>query len=224
MDPSELEAVSRAASEAGVVVAEAFMYRHHPQIAELRRLLADGTLGDLVALEARLHFELDRVEGATDIRLDPAMGGGSLRDLGCYPVDLFGLLTDAEPDEVSAVAVRDEDGGVDTRFAAVLRYGPVVATLDCSFDTAFRNTATVIGSKGTVLLADVFRADRHGGAASLVLETDGGRREIRCEGDQYAAEVAGFASRVAERRGDEQDWQLTAYTTRTVARLAAAAG
>lgn len=222
-DPADLAAVERAAADAGVVVAEAFMYRHHLQIAELRRLLTDGTLGDLVAIEARLHFDLDRREGANDIRLDPVLGGGSLLDIGCYPVDLFGLLTGAEPDEVNAVAVREHEGGVDTRFAGVLRYGAAVATFDCSFDTPFRNTATVIGTKGAATLSDVFRADRHGGTASLVLETEGGRQELTVKGDQYAAEVNAFAGWIRQGHRDEADWALTAATTATLARLARAA-
>lgn len=223
MDPAELEAVERVAEATGVVVAEAFMYRHHPQVAELRRLLSDGTIGDLVAVEARLHFSLDRALAADDIRLDPSLGGGSLRDLGCYPVDFFSLLTGSEPDDVSAAAVRDRDGGVDTRLAGVLRYGRVLATLDCSFDSPFRNTATVIGTRGAVTLADVFRADRHAGVATLTVETDGVRRELTCEGDQYAAEVTAFAAQVRSGHRDETQWLLTAYTTRTVARLASAA-
>ncbi|MCE0487394.1 Gfo/Idh/MocA family protein [Ornithinimicrobium sediminis] len=222
-DPADLAAVERATANAGVVVAEAFMYRHHPQVAELRRLLTDGTLGDLVAVEARLHFALDRREGADDIRLDLAQGGGSLLDVGCYPVDLFGLVTRAEPDEVHAVAVREREGDVDTRFAGALRYGTAVATFDCSFDAPFRNTATVIGTKGAVTLSDVFRADRHGGTASLVLETETGRQELAVEGDQYAAEVSAFAGWVRQGRRDEADWALTTATTATLARLAQAA-
>lgn len=224
MDPAELEAVDHEATSAGVVVAEAFMYRHHPQLTELRRLLADGALGDLVAMEARLHFSLDRVRGADDIRLDPSLGGGSLRDLGCYPVDLFGLLTGAEPDEVAATAVHEREGGVDTRLAGVLRYGAVLATLDCSFDSPFRNSATVIGTRGAVTLADVFRADRHDGVAAVTIETDDGRRDLTYEGDQYAAEVSAFAAQVGAGRRDDEHWELSKRTTRTVARLASAAG
>src|SRR5699024_8585522 len=81
LGPTELAAVEAAAAETGVVVAEAFMYRHHPQLATVRDLLDDGTLGDLVALHARLHFNLDRATGSTDIRLNPTLGGGSLLDL-----------------------------------------------------------------------------------------------------------------------------------------------
>ncbi len=223
LGPAELDAVEAAAAEAGVVVEEAFMYRHHPQLQVVRELLADGTLGDLVALEARLHFTLDRVEGAGDLRLDPALGGGSLLDVGCYPVDLFGLLTGAEPDGVAASAVRDEPGGVDTRFAGVLRYGDVLATFDASFDSLFRGTATIIGTRGSLTLADVFRADRTDGIGALVLETEEGTRELRPEGDQYAAQAAAFARLVRAGRRDEEHWRLTRYTTRTLDRLAAAA-
>lgn len=222
---AELEAVEAAAAAAGVVVAEAFMYRHHPQLAAVRALLADGTLGDLVALEARLHFGLERAAGAAgaaDIRLDPALGGGSLLDVGCYPIDLFGLLTGAEPDDVMATAVRDEPAGVDTRFGGVLRYGDVIATFDCSFDSPFRGTATIVGTRGSLVLADVFRADRTGGTGTMVLETEDGTRKLAPTGDQYAAQAAAFAQQVRDGRRDEEQWRLTTYTTRTLDRLAAA--
>lgn len=222
MSPSELAAVDRAAADSGVVVAEGFMYRHHPQLAEVGRMLTSGVLGDLVAMEARLHFDLDRREGGRDIRLDPTLGGGSLLDVGCYPVDLFGLLTGAEPEEVHAVAAFE--GGVDTRFAGVLRYGSVTATFDCSFDSPFRNTATIIGTGGALTLSDVFRADRHGGAATMVLDTGDDRQELTVQGDQYAAEVSTFAGWVRQGRRDQADWALTTATTATLARLAGAAG
>lgn len=221
LGPDELDAVDRAARESGVVLAEAFMYRHHPQLATARKLLTEGALGDLVAVQARLHFRLERSGG--DIRLDPRLGGGSLLDVGCYPVDLFGLLTDAEPDEVVATAVRDEPGGVDTRFAGVLRYGEVLATFDCGFDTPFTGTATLLGTRGTLHLTDVFRADLGGGTGTMVLRTDAGTRELHPSGDQYAAQAAAFARQVREGRRDEHHWRLTTRTTRTLDRLAAAA-
>lgn len=225
LGPGELEAVEQAAAETGVVVAEAFMYRHHPQLITLRKLLDEGTLGDLVALDARLHFGLERAAGAAgaaDIRLDPALGGGSLLDVGCYPVDLFGVLAGTEPDEVMATAVRDQPGGVDTRFAGVLRYGEVTATFDCSFDSPFRGTATVLGTRGSVTLADVFRADRAGGTGAMMLETDEGTRQLTRAGDQYAAQATAFAQQVREGRRDELQWRWTTFTTRTLDRLAAA--
>lgn len=225
---AELARVEEAARAGGVHVAEGFMYRYHPQLARLRELVAVGAVGDVVALQARLHFALERT-AEPDIRLRADLGGGSLRDLGCYPVDLFGTLLEAEPDEVRAVAVRegagetDSGSGVDRRLSASLRYGDVVASLDCSFDVPFTNTATVLGTRGSLHLTDAFRADRQPeGTGTLVLERDGERTQEQVPGDQYAAEVTAFAALVAGT--GPSDWEGTVRTVRTLERVAAAAG
>ena len=130
------------------------------------------------------------------------MGGGALLDLGCYPVDLFGGLTGTDPDDVAAVAHRE--GGVDTRTAAVLRYGNVVASLDCSFDAPMVNTATIIGTDGTITLTDAFRTDLVDGVGTVLVTTDGEVRQIQVPGDSYAEQIRAFASRggrPAGRRG-----------------------
>ena len=223
LDGRELDDVDQAVAAAGVQVTEAFMYRHHPQLARLRGLLGSGAMGDLVALQARLHFPLART-AEPDIRLRPDMGGGSLLDLGCYPVDLFGMLTGREPEDVGAVAVREEPGGVDTRTAAVLRYGDVVATLDCSFDAPMTNTATVVGTRGLVTLTDVFRADLTGGVGTLIVERDGGTERIGVEGDQYAEQVRAFTASLRDGTAAVDDAELSRRTVRTLERVARAAG
>jgi predicted dehydrogenase len=218
---AELDQVETAVRGAGVHLAEAFMYRHHPQLATVRELIAAGEVGEVVAMQARLHFALPR-DGEPDIRLRPDLGGGSLLDLGCYPVDLFGGLTGGEPDDVAAVAHRE--GGVDTRTAAVLRYGDVVATLDCSFDAPMVGTATVIGTAGTLTLTDAFRADLAGGTGTVLVDGDGGTRRIEVPGDSYAEQIRGFTAAVADRSAGEADAALTRRTVRTLERIARAAG
>ena len=219
----ELEEVEAAVAAAGVQLTEAFMYRHHPQQARVRELLGGGAVGDLVAVQARLHFSLSRA-GEPDIRLRPDLGGGSLLDLGCYPVDLFGALLGREPDEVAAVAHRESADGVDTRTAAVLRYGDVVATLDCSFDSSFLGTATLIGTEGTISLTDAFRPDLTDGVGTLVVHRSGGTERIEVRGDQYAEQVRAFTASLADRRAAAADAALSRRTVRTVERIARAAG
>lgn len=219
----ELEDLERECRRAGVQLVEAFMYRHHPQLGLVRQLLQDGVVGDIVALHARLHFLLERTEDG-DIRLRADMAGGALLDLGCYPVDLFGSVLGREPDEVSALAHRDGADGVDTRLAAVLRYGDVLASLDCSFDAAFVNTASIVGSKGTIALSDMFRADRVGGLGTVVVEHDGRRDLHEVRGDQYAAEVRAFAERVRTGSGGRDEDELSRRTAATLERIARAAG
>jgi predicted dehydrogenase len=219
----ELDEVEAAVAAAGVQLTEAFMYRHHPQQARVRDLLASGAVGDLVAVHARLHFSLPRAADP-DIRLRSDMGGGSLLDLGCYPLDLFGALTGREPDDVVATAVRDEPGGVDTRLAAALRYGDVLATLDCSFDAAMTHTATLVGTRGVVTLLGPFRADLTGGVATLLVERDGATERIEVEGDQYAEQIRAFTASLADRAAGLGDAALSRRTARTLERVARAAG
>jgi predicted dehydrogenase len=220
---AELRKVEAAADAAGVHLAEAFMYRHHPQLATVRDLLESGEVGGPVALHARLHFSLSRA-GEPDIRLRPDMGGGALLDLGCYPVDLFGDLMDSEPDEVAAVVHRETPGGVDTRTGAVLRYGDVLASLDCSFDAPMLDTATVIGTLGTITVTDAFRTDLVAGVGTLLVDTGGRTRTIQVPGDHYAEQVRAFARAVTDRRAGEAHRELSRRTARTLERIAQAAG
>jgi D-xylose 1-dehydrogenase (NADP+, D-xylono-1,5-lactone-forming) len=215
----ELAEVEAAVEESGVHLAEAFMYRHHPQLATVRELIAAGEIGELVAMQARLHFSLPR-DGEPDIRLRPDLGGGSLLDLGCYPVDLFGGLAGSDPDEVAAVS--RWAGGVDSRTAAVLRYGDVVATLDCSFDAPMVDTATLLGSEGTLELTDVFRSDLADGVGTVLVHAGGATRRIEVAGDQYAEQIRAFAASVADPSTGTGDMELTRRTVRTLERIARA--
>lgn len=212
------------ARNAGLVLAEAFMYRHHPQLARLRELLDAGAIGEVVTAQARLHFSLDRQLGAGDIRLLPQAGGGALYDVGCYPVDLFSGIFGAEPEELAAIARTDPGGGVDTRFAATLRYGSALAGFDCSFDSPFHGSATVLGTAGRIQLDHVFRADLVGGQARLeITDADGAVRYETISGDSYGAQVEAFQRAVATAAtaapGTDAGWQQTRHTTRTLDRL-----
>ena len=177
---------------------------------------------ELVTLQARLPLLPSSRTGEPDIRLRPDMGGGALLDLGCYPVDLFGGLTGTDPDDVAAVAHRE--GGVDTRTAAVLRYGRVLATMDCSFDAPMLNTATLIGTEGTIRLTDAFRTDLVDGVGTAFVDKDGQIRQLQVPGDHYAEQIRSFARALGDRRAGELDFQLSRRTARTLERIAQAAG
>src|ERR1051325_4538638 len=79
----EVEAIKAAAQKYGRVVAEAFMYRHHPQTLKVQELVKSGSLGTLKLIRGSFSFVLTH-EG--DVRLKPEWGGGSIWDVGCYPI------------------------------------------------------------------------------------------------------------------------------------------
>jgi len=216
---AELDVVEDAARRAGVQVAEAFMYRHHPQLRRVRELLDGGAVGELVTVESSFHFALARTD-PPNIRLRRDLGGGALNDIGCYPVDLLGWLTGSEPDDLGVVSHRDEPNGVATRVSVTARYGALTANLHCSFDAAFRAEARLIGSEGTIHLPDAFRADRRGAPARVVLERGEEREVVEVDGDQYGAQAAWFAERVRTGTPDPEHAALTRRTAATLEGIA----
>lgn len=219
----ELDEIEEAARGAGVQVAEAFMYRHHPQIATLRRLVEHGTVGDLVAIEACFLFRLDRSAGH-DIRLDPALGGGALRDVGCYPIDLMNLLIGRPPEQVAALATQQEGDAVDSTIAGVSRFGEVLGTWNAGFMSPLQQWCRVTGRDGTIELPQAFRPDRAGGTGTLVVTTAQGTRTIEEHGNPFRLEVEDFARRVREAAPDAYGARLSRWTVETTQRIAAAAG
>ncbi len=159
----EVDAMFDAAQTAGRVLAEAFMYRHHPKILKVKELVDDGSIGQPILLHTSHSFRLDRQE---DIRWDRALGGGSLWDLGCYPVSLARYLFGA-PERVHAWQ-KLAPSGVDGAFAATLYHGGDRLTqLDCSFQVPFRSQAEVVGTDGVITVVRPFQPSTPEASVSL---------------------------------------------------------
>ncbi|MDX6388880.1 MAG: hypothetical protein QOD85_2682, partial [Gaiellaceae bacterium] len=92
--PAEVERAFAVAEKAGLLVMEAFMYRHHPQTRKLEEVVSSGAIGELRQLRSTFSFTLDKPD---DIRWRPELDGGALMDLGCYCVSAFRLLA-GEPE------------------------------------------------------------------------------------------------------------------------------
>jgi predicted dehydrogenase len=154
LSTEEVDRIAAAATAAHVHVAEAFMYRHHPQTQAVRELVSGGAIGTLRFVRACFSFTLDR---PGDVRFDAAKGGGALWDVGCYPVSYARAIAGAEPETVQATTVIGPTG-VDMSVGALLRFpGNVVALVDASFIAPFRTEVEVVGSAGTIRVARPFK-------------------------------------------------------------------
>jgi xylose dehydrogenase (NAD/NADP) len=139
--PAEVEEAWDAAERAGLLLMEAFMWRHTPQTQHL--VEAAGRIGELRALHGSFSFAIG--EGY-DIRLDAALDGGSLMDVGCYCVSAMRMLA-GEPESVTGQQIMGATG-VDIRFVGTLRFaGDVLGAFDCGF-TSDHNTFEVLGTGG----------------------------------------------------------------------------
>ena len=144
-----------AAERAGLVLMEAFMWRHHPQAAVARSLVEDGAIGRLSLIRATFSFTL-REPG--NVRLAADLDGGALMDVGCYCVSGARLLA-GEPEQVFGEQVLGESG-VDLSFFGTLRFpGDVVAQFDASFALPERQRLEAVGDDATLVLEAPWRAD-----------------------------------------------------------------
>ncbi len=189
---AEVDAIAAAAAEAGVHVAEAFMYRHHPQTHLVRRLVTDGAVGELRLVRGCFSFPLTR---PGDVRLDPALGGGCLLDVGCYPTGYARAVSGLEPVAVSGAAAIGPTG-VDVSFAAVLQFpGQLLATADSSFVAPFRTEIEVVGSEGTLRVPRPFKPRE---VETVTLTRGDSVEELRVESPAlYVHQVEDFARTVA---------------------------
>ncbi|MBN2385698.1 MAG: Gfo/Idh/MocA family oxidoreductase [Anaerolineales bacterium] len=149
----EVDAMADAAQRHGRVVAEAFMYRTHPQTLEVQRIVQGGKLGQVKMVRGSFTFVLDN---SGDIRLDPAMGGGALWDIGCYPLSYTRSVLGAEPVEAFGWQVTGKTG-VDLAFVAQMRFpGEVYAQFDCNFGVPYHVFMEIVGSEGTLVVPTPF--------------------------------------------------------------------
>ena len=143
---SEVERAFDVAADRGLVLSEAFMWRHSPQTRRLLELVP--RIGEVRLVRATFSFPLDR---PGDVRWEPGLEGGSLMDVGCYCISGIRLLC-GEPSDIAGFGIGD---GVDSRFAGVLRFdGGALATFDCGFDLPHRDGLEVVGVDGTLFLDD----------------------------------------------------------------------
>jgi xylose dehydrogenase (NAD/NADP) len=189
----QVDAVEAAAEGAGVVVAEAFMYRHHPQTRKVIELVRGGAIGRLRRIRGAFTFNLSR-EG--DVRLVPELGGGSLWDVGCYPVSYARLVAGSAPVEAFGWAVVGPTG-VDLSFSGQLRFGDgVAAQFDCGFDAPFRTSVEIVGSEGTLLVPQAFKPSA---AAVLLLRRGDDTQAVPVAADDlYLYEVEDLAAAVLD--------------------------
>ncbi len=139
----------------GVLVAEAFMVRVHPQWLKTRELVESGRIGTLRLVTG--HFSY-RLHAADNIRSRADYGGGVLYDIGCYPIMLSRWLFGTEPKEVLADIHRDPASGVDELTSGVLRFPAGRASFTCGGALVAYQRMHVFGTEGRIEVEVSFNA------------------------------------------------------------------
>jgi xylose dehydrogenase (NAD/NADP) len=189
IDVGECERMFAAADANGVKLMEAFMYRCHPQTANLREIVASGRLGELRLIHSTFSFSIG---DPANIRLSKPLHGGALMDVGCYCTNLSRFVVGAEPIAGFAAAWFGEESGVDESLAGTLVFeGGACAQFDVGVKSAGRSAAEIVGSTGRVEVPVPWKP---GDTSAIIVHDASGREEIEIAGaSPYVLEVEHFS-------------------------------
>ena len=199
---AEAETLRRAPK--GVIIAEAFMVRHHPQWIKARELVRSGKLGTLRVVQSLFsYYNLD----PANVRNIADIGGGALYDIGCYPIVVARYIFGAEPVRAVSLIDRDPAFRTDRTASALVDFGK---GRHLTFTTSTQGTpyqrVNILGTKGRVEVKIPFNAPQ-GAAMTIYLDNgkelgDASAKPIKLpKADQYQLQGEAFSRLV---RGKEK--------------------
>lgn len=180
----------------GILVAEAFMVRHHPQWLRAREIARSGELGEVRAVFSLFtYFNTD----PANVRNQADIGGGGILDIGCYPVTGGRFIFADEPKRVVALVDRDPNFGTDRQASVIADFGNGRhLTFLISTQLVGSQSIEIVGTKGRVEIVIPFNAPQGEHTAVIVdkgenLAGNLARREIMPASDQYTEQAEAFA-------------------------------
>jgi D-xylose 1-dehydrogenase (NADP+, D-xylono-1,5-lactone-forming) len=213
----EVDAIAEAADRAGRIAVEAFMYLHHPQTLRAVELARSGALGRLELVNGTFSFFLTH---PGDPRVEPTMGGGSLWDVGCYPVSLSRRVAGEEPDVLGAFA-RFDERGVDQTFIGQLHFpSGLLAQFDSGFAAPDRERIEIVGAEATLVLESPWLPEPDGPPPSLTMWRGRDATPIEVESiDQYRAEVDDLTAAILDGTPPRVDLEFSRGSIATLVEL-----
>lgn len=179
---TETEELLRLAEERNLAVHENYMFLYHSQLAKVKELIADGSLGDIRLYRMAFGFP-KRSEG--DFRYNKALGGGALLDCGGYPVRLALELLGGSARVTQARLVRPEGYEVDLYGSAVLENDAgMCAQVSFGMDNAYQCQLEVWGSKATLVVPRIFTAGPEH-KPPMLLKGSAGEEKVELEADDH---------------------------------------
>ncbi|QEW01970.1 Gfo/Idh/MocA family oxidoreductase [Microbacterium lushaniae] len=226
---AEVDRILAAAEAADRPFVEAYKNRFGPWADALRQVLADGAVGRPVRVEAAFGFDAGTRSGRL---FDPALAGGAILDVGCYPVSLAVEAASASravaPDAVVvADAAGELVGGVDGESRALIRFGAVEGALATSIVRDLPSSAVIHCTGGAIELPDAWGGRAESPTTIVVRPAEGEPTVVSVRAVQpMAAEADALSRALAEgrREAPEMPWAhtravaaaLTAWRSRIV--------
>lgn len=197
LDEGEAREMASACAAAGVVFAEAFMYRFHPRYDRIKEIIDSGEIGTIRGMHA--SFRYDGSQKSDNVRWYRDMGGGGIYDVGCYCISSARLLLGREPEAVTAQAFfSPRHDHVDMMASGLVEFpGGVSLTFDCAMWASPRQTLEIIGTEGRIELTESAFSNPRPDQAFITVQVGDFRRLEQVVGpNQYTLMVDDFGRAV----------------------------
>lgn len=178
------------AEERGLLVMENFAFLQHPQHDQARSLVSSGCIGEIRSYSGMFGIPPTDHEG---IRYQQALCGGSLWEVGCYPVRAVQEYLEPPVQVLGASLQFDPELGVDIAGVALLRDSHGVAA-HCSFGFvhSYRSTYEIWGSQGRLVLDWAFTPSRDARPVLRLQQKDRETRYVAAASDQFVGVITAF--------------------------------
>jgi len=192
------------------------MYRHHPQTKIVGEWVRSGRLGEISLVSGVFNY---KIKDREDARLVPEYGGGSLWDVGVYPLS-FAQFVYGEPPSTVYGMQWIGDKGVDETFAGQMRYsGDRLAQIASSFRTEFNTNMEIVGTEGRLSLSRPF-SDMEANRRLMYYPNQGKAREIPVPKQElYIGEVEDMHAAILDKTPSYVTIQETRNHVRTALAL-----
>ena len=176
-------------------IMEAFMYKFHPQWITARKLVQEEAIGPLRIVEASFSFFDDDPASIVNKR---EFGGGSLMDVGCYPVSISRFLFDKEPERVISSLEYHPEFGIDIHASGVLGFEKGRTTFFSSIRLSENQSVKLFGTEGNIELGVPFNPHPRK-PAKIWLTKENVREEIAFEPcNQYSLQADAFSKSILD--------------------------
>lgn len=173
INAEQCEQLIEASRKNNTFLMEGMWIRFLPGIRHALSLIEQGLIGNITTVRASISYKAPH--DAENRYFDPELGGGSLLDLGIYPVFLALQLL-GKPCSVKAIG-KLSDEGVDETCSALLYYkNGSHATLESSLVSTLDVPAEIVGEKGIIKILNPWYEK----ASGIELQTDEGKIIYPC--------------------------------------------
>ena len=148
---SQTKEIIDLAHERSVFLAEAIWTRYQPAVGIVRKLIADGRIGEPRLITATLGYSM----GDKPRIMQPDLCGGALLDLGVYALNFVRMFTDSDIENIDGHCVKSATGMDLTNAITIILKDGILANVQSSAQCVGDNIGVIAGTEGNLIIDNI---------------------------------------------------------------------